>query len=80
MEKDTPSTNPPVHQSRLLDVLEALEKQIMKQNSLKLALLRGVVYGLGTVIGATILVTLLGWIIKITIGDLSTFLLRLTNI
>ena len=47
----------------MLDVLESLEKQISKQNSLKFAFARGMVYGLGTVIGATVLVALFGGVI-----------------
>lgn len=60
----TKSTGAQPHSSRLVDVLETLERQIEKQNSLKYALLRGMVYGLGTVIGASVLVTVLAGIIQ----------------
>lgn len=53
----------------LVEVLETLKVQIVKQNSLKYALLRGMVYGLGTVIGASVLVALLGGIIATTINS-----------
>lgn len=48
---------------RMQDVLQSLEDQIRRQTSLKYALLRGAVYGIGTVIGATVLIALLGGII-----------------
>lgn len=45
---------------RLISVLYSLESHIQRQNSLKYTLLKGVVYGLGTVIGASVLVALFG--------------------
>jgi len=61
-------TNPTPQTARLIEVLEKLEADIKKQNSLKYALFRGMVYGLGTVIGATVLVALVGGIWAATIG------------
>ena len=61
-------TNPTPQTARLIEVLEKLEADIKKQNSLKYALLRGMIYGLGTVIGATVLVALVGGIWAATIG------------
>lgn len=58
---------------RLIEVLQSLEAQIAWQTSLKWAFLRGVIYGLGTVIGATILLALLGGIFAATIESLSDF-------
>ena len=46
--------------TRLIAVLGQLEQQVARQASFKLAFLRGMVYGLGTVIGATVLIALLG--------------------
>ena len=46
-------------QEPLIEVLENLEAQIEKQNSLKTTFIKGAIYGLGTVMGATILVGLL---------------------
>ena len=54
--------------ARLIEVLTSLEGEIKKQTSLKFALLKGIVYGLGTVIGATVLVALFGGIIATTLG------------
>lgn len=55
---------------RLISVLQVVEKEIKRQNSLKLSLLRGALYGLGTVIGATVLIAILGWFITQTVGTL----------
>lgn len=49
--------------TKLTEVLQTLDKHMEKQNSFKYAFLRGVIYGLGTVFGATVLVALLGGII-----------------
>lgn len=72
MEPETEShnsfQNPSPQTTRLIEVLQTLEVQIKRQNSLKYALLKGVVYGLGTVIGASILVALLGSAISWTVG------------
>lgn len=65
MENEIDNHTTPIHTSRLFDVLEKLEQQIEKQNSFKFAFLRGIVYGLGTVIGATALVTLLAWFVQV---------------
>lgn len=54
---------------RLITVLGQLELQIKKQTSLKFVLLRGVIYGLGTVIGATVLVALLGSVLSQFVGE-----------
>lgn len=51
---------PNVEQDRLITVLHSLEDQMKRQNSLKSTLIRGMIYGLGTVLGATVLVALLG--------------------
>lgn len=53
--------------TKLTEVLQTLDKHMEKQNSFKYAFLRGVIYGLGTVFGATVLVALLGGIIASTI-------------
>ena len=67
----TIQTNTSEHTVRLIEVLETLETQIKQQNSLKYALLRGMVYGLGTVIGASVLVAIFGGIIAATISSLT---------
>jgi len=64
MENETETVHTSNHPRNLVEVLESLERNIEKQNSFKYALLRGMVYGLGTVIGATVLVTILAGIIK----------------
>jgi hypothetical protein len=53
-------TPTPTEQPHLLTVLQSLNTHIERQNSLKFAFVRGMVYGLGTVVGATVLVALLG--------------------
>lgn len=55
---------------RLLEVLGKVETQVARQTSFKLAFLRGMVYGLGTVIGATVLIAILGGILAGTIDSL----------
>ncbi len=47
---------------RLIDVLESLENLTKKQVSLKFVLIRGSIYGLGTVIGATVLISVVSFI------------------
>jgi hypothetical protein len=69
MENET-ETTPTEHRSKLVDVLQSLEREIEKQNSFKYSLLRGMIYGLGTVIGATVLVTLLAWLVQ-AVTDIS---------
>lgn len=49
--------------ARLLTVLKSLEHYTKKQISLKFIFLKGVVYGLGTVIGATVLISVLSYFI-----------------
>lgn len=58
-------------QGRLIEVLYSLEDHIRRQNSLRFTFLKGAVYGLGTVIGASVLVALFGGIIATTINSLS---------
>jgi hypothetical protein len=53
--------------ARLITVLNELEDEVERQNSWKHALLRGSLYGIGTVIGATILIALIGSAFAITI-------------
>lgn len=48
-------------QENLVEVLTDLRSLIQKQTSLKFAFARGLVYGLGTVVGATVLIGVLGW-------------------
>lgn len=54
-------------QQRLITVLGELEDEVEKQNSWKHVFIRGALYGLGTVIGATILLALLGSLIAIAV-------------
>jgi hypothetical protein len=60
--------NPSPQTTRLIEVLTTLEKDIKRQNSLKFIFIKGLIYGLGTVIGATVLVALLSSILASTIG------------
>lgn len=53
--------------ARLITVLNELEDEVERQNSWKHVFLRGALYGLGTVIGATILLALIGSIFAVTI-------------
>jgi len=61
---------------RLITVLESLEDLTKRQVSLKFILIKGVVYGLGTVVGATVLISVLSYVFVefygITIGDTET--------
>lgn len=57
-------------QQRLITVLHTLETEIEKQNSFKFAFMRGAIYGLGTVIGATILLAFFGGVIAMTVDSL----------
>jgi len=52
---------------RLIEVLEELDSHIKIQNSLRRTFIKGLIYGLGTVVGATVLVALFGGIIATTI-------------
>ena len=54
-------------QQRLITVLGELEDEVEKQNSFRHIFLRGALQGLGTVIGATVLLTLLVSIIALLV-------------
>lgn len=54
---------------RLIEVLDNLETHVQRQNSLKFTFLKGAVYGVGTVIGASVLVALFGGIVAATINE-----------
>lgn len=66
-----PSTLSYVQYNKLHEVLSELERDIKRQNSLKFAFLKGAVYGLGTVIGATVLLAIVTGIFAQTFGSLS---------
>ena len=68
---DTESAQTAEQTDKLLEVLHVLETRIEKQNSFRNAFLKGLVYGLGTVIGATVLVALFGGIIAATLQTLT---------
>lgn len=68
---DTQSTQTTEQTDKLLEVLHVLETRIKKQNSFRNAFLKGLVYGLGTVLGATVLVALFGGIIAATLQTLT---------
>ena len=72
-QPSTPDNTPsvPPQSERLITVLYSLEEQIGRQTSLKFAFLRGAVYGVGTVVGATILIALFGGVLAATINSLS---------
>jgi hypothetical protein len=53
--------------ARLITVLNELEDEVERQNSWKHVFLRGALYGLGTVIGATLLIAIIGSVFAITI-------------
>jgi hypothetical protein len=61
----------PEQRDRLIDVLHSLEDHVRRQNSLKFTFLKGAVYGLGTVVGASILVAIFGGLIATTVNSLS---------
>lgn len=71
MQDEQPKFGTSPQTARLLEVLESLELRIKRQNSLKYALVRGMVYGIGTVIGATVLVALFGGLLVSTTDILS---------
>ena len=54
-------------QQRLITVLNELEEEVEKQNSWQRIFARGLLYGLGTVIGATILIALFGSLIALAV-------------
>lgn len=57
-------------QQRLITVLNELEEEVEKQNSWQRVFLRGALYGLGTVIGATILIAIFGSIFALAVETL----------
>jgi len=64
MDTDTSELETAVEEAqrdRLIEVLESLESLTKKQVSIKFIFLRGVIYGLGTVIGATVLISILSY-------------------
>ena len=54
-------------QQRLITVLNELEEEVEKQNSWQRIFARGLLYGLGTVIGATILIAIFGSLIALAV-------------
>lgn len=50
----------------LIDVLTDLRSLISKQTSYKFVFLRGILYGFGTVVGATILIGVASWFLTAT--------------
>lgn len=54
-------------QQRLITVLGELEDEVEKQNSWRQVFLRGALHGLGTVIGATVLLAILGSILAVAL-------------
>lgn len=57
-------------QQRLITVLNELEEEVEKQNSWQHVFVRGALYGLGTVVGATVLIAIAGSVIALTIDTL----------
>ena len=57
-------------QQRLITVLGELEDEVEKQNSWKHVFIRGALYGLGTVLGATLLLAVLGSMVALAIETL----------
>ncbi len=57
-------------QQRLITVLGELEDEVEKQNSWKHVFIRGALYGLGTVLGATLLLAVLGSMIALAVETL----------
>ena len=55
-------------QDKLVSVLKSLENLTKKQVSLKFILLRGAVYGIGTVIGATVLISVASYLFATIFG------------
>lgn len=55
---------------RLITVLKKLETDLVRQNSLKYAFLRGLAYGFGMIIGATVLVAIFGSVVATMFGEL----------
>jgi uncharacterized membrane protein YeiH len=65
-------TNPSPQTTRLIEVLQDLETHIKRQNSLRFAFFRGLAYGFGMVLGATVLVAIFGSIVATMFGGLLT--------
>lgn len=57
-------------QQRLITVLGELEDEVEKQNSWRHVFIRGALYGLGTVLGATLLLAVLGSMIALAVETL----------
>ena len=68
MDNESTQSDNESETTRLIEVLKDLEAHIQRQNSLKYAFIKGMIHGLGTVIGATVLVALFGGIIIATIN------------
>lgn len=58
-------------EEHLKDVLVDLRSLIKKQTSLKFAFIRGLIYGLGTVIGATVLIAGITWLLSIFVPNVA---------
>lgn len=58
-----------IDRERLIEVLHSLEHLTQKQVSLKFAFTKGIIYGLGTVIGATVLISIISYIFVIVFGQ-----------
>jgi hypothetical protein len=52
-------------EEQLISVLNDLEHEVEKQNSWKLVFLRGTIHGLGTVIGATVLIAIIASVLAV---------------
>lgn len=57
------------HRSELVEVLTDLKTQIRRQTSFRFIFVRGIVYGLGTVIGATVLIGIVSWTLSAFFSD-----------
>lgn len=58
----------PEKPDRLVEVLESLETLTKRQVSIKFIFLKGTIYGLGTVIGATLLISVLSYLFVLIFG------------
>lgn len=56
-------------QDELTKVLVDLKALLTKQTSLRFAFFRGILYGLGTVVGATILIGIFTWLTSVFFAD-----------
>ncbi len=52
-------------EEQLISVLNELEHEVEKQNSWRLVFLRGTIHGLGTVIGATVLIAIIASVLAV---------------